>query len=104
MYAIVRDSGQQLKVELGQELDIDYREVAQGEEISLGEVLAVSGDDGLRLGRPVLEGASVRAEVLGLAQGPKIHVQKFRRRKHNSRRRTGHRQMYTRVRISKIEA
>jgi large subunit ribosomal protein L21 len=103
MYAIIRDSGQQFKVEEGQELNVDYREGSQGDEISLGEVLAIGGDDGLKLGRPVVEGASVKAEVLGIAQGPKIYVQKMRRRTHNSRTRTGHRQMYTRVRISKIE-
>lgn len=103
MYAIVRDSGQQFKVEEGQELDVDYRQAAKGDEISLGEVLAVGGDDGLKLGRPVVDGATVTAEVLGVSQGPKIHVQKIRRRTHNSRTRTGHRQMYTRVRISKID-
>jgi large subunit ribosomal protein L21 len=103
MYAIIRDSGQQLKVETGEELNVDYRDAPKGGEISLGEVLAVGGDDGLQLGRPLLEGASVTAEVLGIAQGPKLVVQKFRRRNHNSRTRTGHRQMYTRVRVTKIE-
>jgi large subunit ribosomal protein L21 len=64
-------------------------------------VLAVSSDQGLQLGQPTLEGAKVTAQVLGVEQGEKIYVQKFRRRK-NYRRRTGHRQMYTRVRISRI--
>jgi large subunit ribosomal protein L21 len=103
MYAIIRDSGQQLKVETGQELNVDYRDATKGDEISLGDVLAIGGDDGLKLGRPVLEGASVTAEVLGVAQGPKLVVQKLRRRNHNSRTRTGHRQMYTRVRVTKID-
>ncbi len=108
MYAIIRHDGRQYKVEEGQELTIDYREGSAGDEISFGEVLCVSSGGGegedkpdVKLGTPLLDGASVTAEVLAVEQGPKIVVQKFRRRK-NSRRRTGHRQMYTKVRINKI--
>jgi len=101
-------------VEEGQELAIDYRDVGAGDEISFDEVLCISGTEGVaeggegetagdvKLGKPLLEGATVKAEVLGIEQGPKLAIQKFRRRK-NSRRRTGHRQMYTRVRIRAIE-
>ncbi|MCU0959180.1 MAG: 50S ribosomal protein L21 [Pirellulaceae bacterium] len=101
MYAIIADGGRQYRVEEGQELDVDYREAATGQEIEFDRVLAVSSDQGLQLGQPTLEGAKVTAQVLGVEQGEKIYVQKFRRRK-NYRRRTGHRQMYTRVRISRI--
>lgn len=102
MYAIIRDSGQQIKVEEGQQLNVDYRDTSAGESLSFDEVLAVSTDEGLLLGRPLLEGVSVTAEVLGVAQGPKLVVQKMRRRTHNSRTKTGHRQLYTRVRIGEI--
>jgi large subunit ribosomal protein L21 len=103
MYAIIADSGRQYRVEEGQELDVDYRDVAKGDEITFDTVLAVSGDEGLKLGTPSVDGASVSASVVGVQQGNKIFVRKLRRRK-NSRRRTGHRQLYTRVKISKIEA
>lgn len=103
MYAIISDSGKQFKVEEGQELDVDFREVTKGDELKFDRVLAVSGEDGLKLGSPVVDGASVTAEVLGVQQGEKLVVQKIRRRK-NSRRKNGHRQMYTRVRIGKIES
>jgi large subunit ribosomal protein L21 len=103
MYAIIADSGRQFKVEEGQELVVDYRDVPQGEEVTFDRVLAVSADDGLRLGKPVVDGASVTAEVLGPIKGEKLFVQKLRRRK-NSRRRTGHRQILTKVRINKISA
>lgn len=103
MYAIISDGGRQYRVEEGQELEVDYRDVAKGEEMTFGRVLAVSGDGGLQLGKPTVDGASVVAEVIGPTQGEKIYVQKFRRRK-TFRRRTGHRQMYTKVRISKIAA
>jgi large subunit ribosomal protein L21 len=90
-------------VEPGMELDLDYREVAAGENITLGKVLCVGGEDGLRLGSPTLDGTAVVASVLGPRQGEKLYIQKFRRRKH-SKKRTGHRQLYTRVRIESIGA
>ncbi|MBN1908682.1 MAG: 50S ribosomal protein L21 [Pirellulales bacterium] len=101
MYAIIEDSGQQLKVEEGQVIRIDYREAATGEKITFDRVLAYRDDDGLKLGQPTLESGTVVAEVVGVEQGPKLTVQKFRRRK-NSRSKTGHRQLYTQVKIEKI--
>jgi large subunit ribosomal protein L21 len=103
MYAIIADGGRQYRVEEGQELDVDYRDVARGDAITFDHVLAVSADDGVKLGTPALDGATVSASVIGVQQGDKIHVRKLRRRK-NSRRRTGHRQLYTRVKIDKIDA
>jgi large subunit ribosomal protein L21 len=102
MYAIIADGGRQYKVEEGLEFEIDYRESPGGSQITFERVLAVADESGTRLGRPTLEGATVTAEVLGPSQGPKLVVQKLRRRK-NSRRRTGHRQLYTKVRISRIQ-
>jgi len=101
MYAIIEDGGRQYKVEEGQELEIDYREISTGEQLTFDRVLAVRGEEGLRLGQPMLAGASVTAEVLGVRQGPKLFVQKFRRRK-TFRKRFGHRQLLTRVKIGKI--
>lgn len=103
MYAIIADGGRQYKVEEGQEVEIDYRDVAQGDQVTFDTVLAVSGDAGVKVGAPAVAGASVTAEVVGAKIGDKIYIQKFRRRK-NYRRRTGHRQPYTVVRISKINA
>ncbi|MEC7409502.1 MAG: 50S ribosomal protein L21 [Planctomycetota bacterium] len=101
MYAIIVDGGRQYRVEPGMEVDVDFRDLAAGEELTFEKVLAVSGDDGMKLGSPTLDGVSVTASVIGTEQDKKIYVQKFRRRK-NSRRRTGHRQSHTRVRIDKI--
>ena len=101
MYAIIVDGGRQYRVEPGMEVDVDYRDVPQGESLTFEKVLAVSGDEGLKLGSPSLDGASVTASIIGPKMDKKIYVQKFRRRK-NSRRRTGHRQIHTRVRIEKI--
>lgn len=101
MYAIISEDGRQFKVEEGQELDIDYRDVSAGDEVRFDRVLAFQNDETLKVGQPILEGASVTAEVLSAVQGPKLVVQKARRRK-TYRRKTGHRQLYTRVRINKI--
>ena len=102
MYAIIANGGRQFKVEEGQELDIDYRDLPAGTEVEFDQVLAVRDEESTRLGHPTIEGATVTAEVIGATQSKKLVVQKFRRRK-NSRRKTGHRQLYTRVKIGKIQ-
>jgi large subunit ribosomal protein L21 len=102
-YAIVSDGGRQYRVSEGQVLEIDFRHLPAGSEVVFDEVLAVSRAGKLTLGAPVVKGATVKAEVLGLVQGEKIYVQKFARRK-NYRRRTGHRSVSTKVRIASISA
>lgn len=108
-YAIVVDGGRQYMVREGQELEIDFRHqedgtpVPAGTEVVFGDVLAVSKAGQLTLGKPKVKGATVKAEVLGLVQGEKIYVQKFKRRK-NYRRRTGHRSLATKIRIASITA
>ena len=101
MYAIIVDGGRQYKVVEGQELKIDYREAASGDAVRFEQVLAYSDGSDVKLGAPTLGGAAVTAKVIGIEQGPKLVIQKFRRRK-TFRRRTGHRQLYTRVKIDKI--
>jgi large subunit ribosomal protein L21 len=104
MYAIICDGGRQYKVTEGLLLDIDFRDAAEtGDAIEFDRVLAVGGENGLKLGQPTVAGAKVQAEVVGLEQGPKLFVQKFRRRK-NYDVRTGHRQKFTRVMIKSIQA
>lgn len=101
MYAIIADGGRQYKVEEGQILEIDFREAEAGSELKFDRVLAVSGDSGLKLGTPTLDGASVTAKVIEETKGDKLVVQKFRRRK-NSKRRNGHRQKFVKVKIGSI--
>jgi len=101
MYAIISDGGRQYKVEEGQTVHFDYRNLAAGAEIKFDKVLAYNDGSATQIGKPLLSGASVTGEVVGLVQGPKLVVQRFRRRK-NSRRHNGHRQLHTTVKISKI--
>ena len=102
MYAIVRDRGAQYRVEEGQLLDVALLDLEAGAEVELGEVLMIGGDEP-RIGVPLVEGARVRAEVVGEARGEKIVVFKYRNKK-RYRRRTGHRQDYTRLAIKEIVA
>jgi large subunit ribosomal protein L21 len=101
MYAIIADGGRQYKVEEGQELEIAYRDLREGETVTFDRVLAVGAASDLKLGAPTVSGASVTGEVLGMSQGEKVDIHKLRRRK-NFRKRSGHRAMFTRVKISKI--
>lgn len=102
MYAIIRDRGMQYRVEPGQVVLLDRIAGAEpGNQIEIGEVLLVGDGDAVRVGSPVVEGAKVRAEVLGEVKGEKIIVFRYRNKK-RYRRRTGHRQRYTQVKISEI--
>ena len=101
MYAIIADGGRQYKVEEGQMLEIDFRDVNAGDEITFDRVLAISNNGKFQLGKPTVDGAKVSATVIGETKGDKIYIQKFRRRK-NSKRRTGHRQKYVKVQIGSI--
>ena len=101
MYAIIEHDGRQYKVEEGQKLLIDYRDAAAGSALEFDQVLALRDDAGLKVGRPKLNGVRVSAEVVGVRQGPKLVVQKLRRRK-TFRKKTGHRQLMTEIQINKI--
>jgi large subunit ribosomal protein L21 len=102
MYAIIEDSGTQFKVTSGDRIRID-RQVADGEKtVTFDRVLLVAGEGSPKLGSPLVTGATVAAEVLGLVQGPKIDIQKYKRRK-GYHRKIGHRQAYTEVRIKSID-
>jgi large subunit ribosomal protein L21 len=105
MYAIISDGSRQYRVEEGQEVVVNYRDVKPGETLKFERVLAVGGAGGgggdTKLGLPLVAGASVEAEVIGPEKGEKLVIQKMRRRK-NFRRKTGDRHVFTRVRIGKI--
>lgn len=101
MYAIVAHGNQQYKVEKDQILEVDFFEAEAGKEFQFDRVLAVSDDAGFRLGMPTVPGAKVTAKIIGDTKGPKLVIQKMRRRK-NYRRRTGHRQKFVKVQIAAI--
>lgn len=101
VYAIVRDRGMQYRVEEGKTIAIDLLNAEPGSTIELNEVLLVGGTDDPKVGSPLVSGALVRAEVVGDIKGDKIVVFRYRNKK-RYRRRTGHRQQYTQIKISEI--
>jgi large subunit ribosomal protein L21 len=100
MFAVFKTGGKQYRVAAEDVLKVDKIKGEPGEIIEFGEVLVVGGDN-LTLGAPTVAGATVAAEVLEQARGPKIIAFKKRRRK-NSRRKRGHRQEFTLLRITEI--
>jgi large subunit ribosomal protein L21 len=100
MFAVIKTGGKQYRVAAQDVLEIDEIEGQPGETIKFEEVLLIGGD-AVTLGAPTVAGALVAAEVVEQGRGPKIIAFKKRRRK-NSRRKRGHRQEFTRVRITEI--
>ncbi len=101
-YAIVEDSGTQFKVEPGDKLEIDLRPLTEGATtLTFDKILLISNDSGVKIGQPVVAGASVTAKIIGEMKADKIFVERFTRRK-GFHRRVGHRQRYIGVQIESI--
>lgn len=100
MYAIVESGGRQYRAEVGHTFSVEKLPYEVGEQIEL-DVLLVSNDDDVRIGQPVVDGASVKVTIMDQYKGKKIFVWKYRPRK-RYRRRRGHRQLYTRLRVDEI--
>jgi large subunit ribosomal protein L21 len=101
MYAIIRAGGHQYRAEPGKTLRIQLLEAQPGETVRFEEVLLGADGDNIKVGAPVVSGAAVTAEVLRHGRGEKIIIFKHKRRK-NYRRKQGHRQGFTEVRVSDI--
>ena len=102
MYAVIKDGPREFKVTEGQIIEIDRKQLEKGQIIEFDEVLLYSDESGVLAGTPVIDGARVTGEVMGETKSPKVMSLKFRKRK-NSRTRKGHRQSYTRVKITSIQ-
>jgi large subunit ribosomal protein L21 len=103
MYAIIETGGKQYKVEVGTSLFVEKLNVAAGETVTFDKVLVVSKDDKVVVGNPVVAGAAVKAEVVEEGKGPKIIVYKYKSKK-SYHKKQGHRQPFTKVKITAIEA
>ena len=103
MYAVIVTGGKQYKVAEGEFLKIEKLDVPVGEAISFDRVLLIGNGEDVKIGAPVVEGAKVTAEVIDQGRHDKVTIIKFRRRKH-SMKRQGHRQWFTEVKITRIQA
>ena len=101
MYALIKTGGKQYKVADGDSLKVEKLAAEVGAEVVLDQVLAVGAGESLRLGTPLVAGASVKAKVVAHGRGDKVKIFKMRRRKHYQKRQ-GHRQAYTELQVTGI--
>jgi len=100
-YAVIRSGGKQYRVAEGDTVRLDLLSGAAGDKITFDDVLMIGGDEP-KIGKPKVAGASVQGEIVGEAKGDKLVVFKFRKRK-RSRKKAGHRQTFTAVKITKVQ-
>lgn len=103
MYAVVKTGGKQYRVAAGDKIKVEQIAADVGQEIVLEQVVAVFDGDTVKLGTPLVAGASVKAKVLAHGKHDKVRIFKMRRRKHYQKRQ-GHRQLFTELEIGTIAA
>ena len=101
MYAVIKSGGKQHRVEPGEELNLEKLDIEAGATVDFEEVMMIGEGADVKIGTPFVEGGKVTAEVVEHGRGDKVTIIKMRRRKHY-RRQAGHRQSYTRVKITDI--
>lgn len=102
MYAVIQSGGKQYKVNEGDILKVEKLSGEAGDKLSLDQVLIISDGEMLKVGSPLVAGAKVMVEVIEQGRGKKITVYKYKKRK-NYRRKQGHRQAFTKIKVDKIE-
>lgn len=103
MYAVVETGGKQYRVAVGDIIDVEKLGADEGAKVSFDKIVAVSGDNGFVCGTPYVEGAKVNASVLKNGRAKKVIVFKYKPKK-GYRKKQGHRQYFTKVKIDSIEA
>jgi large subunit ribosomal protein L21 len=103
MYAVITSGGKQYRVIEGQTLKLEKLELEVGATVDFDEVLMIGNGETVNIGKPFITGSKVSATVLSQGRHKKIHIIKFRRRKHHQKQ-MGHRQYFTEVKITGIQA
>lgn len=101
-YAIFTASGHQFRAEAGDSVRVPLMEGPPGAKVTFGDVLLTADGDKVKTGQPFVKGASVKGEIVEHGKDAKIYVFKFKRRK-NYRRKTGHRQQYTEIKVTDLK-
>lgn len=102
MYAVIESGGKQHRVTEGEILQLEKLDAAAGDKVKFDKILMVGEGESVKIGTPYVEGGQVEAEVLKQGRGEKVNIIKFNRRK-NYRRKQGHRQQFTEVKITGIK-
>lgn len=103
MYAVIKTGGKQYRVAEGDTLRVEKLGVEEGGDVEFDQVLMVANGDDVKVGAPLIDGGKVTATVVANGRDKKVKIIKFRRRKHH-RKQMGHRQSYTEVKITGINA
>jgi large subunit ribosomal protein L21 len=103
MYAVIKTGGKQYRVAEGTTLKVEKIDADEGASVELDRVLMVADGDDVKVGTPFLDGGKVTATVKSHGRGKKVHIIKFRRRKHHLKRQ-GHRQAFTEIEVTGISA
>ncbi len=103
MYAVIKTGGKQYRVAAGEKIKIEQIAAELGQEITIDQVLAVGAGAELKVGTPLVAGATVLAKVISQGKHDKVRIFKMRRRKHYQKRQ-GHRQNFTEIEISAVNA
>jgi large subunit ribosomal protein L21 len=103
MYAVIKTGGKQYRVSEGQTLRVELLPADVGQQVEIDQVLMVADGENFKIGAPLVDGGKVTATVKAHGRADKVHIIKFRRRKHHMKRQ-GHRQYYTELQITGINA
>ena len=104
MYAVIENGGTQYQVRVGDVIRTHRVPGEVGAPVVFDRVLLLGGDDRVQIGTPTVGGAAVRGSIVGHGRGKKIHIYVYKKRQNSNRRRMGHRQDYTAVKIDSIES
>ena len=104
MYAVIETGGKQVRVRVGDVVEVESLAGDPGGEVLFDRVLLVGGDDDITLGSPTIEGAQVKGSIVDHGRSKKILIYTYKRRQNSNRKRAGHRQNYTTVKIESINS
>lgn len=104
MYAVIESGSRQFRVQVGEIVRVQRLDGDVGAPVVFDRVLMLGGEDEARIGAPVVDGAAVRASIVEHGRDKKIHIYTYKRRQNSNRRRMGHRQDFTAVKIESIES
>jgi large subunit ribosomal protein L21 len=104
MYAVIETGGKQLRVQVGETVKVETLPGDVGAPVTFDRVLMVGGDEAAKVGKPNLDGAQVTGSIVEQGRARKIVIYTYKRRKNSNRKRQGHRQNYTAVKIDSINA
>jgi large subunit ribosomal protein L21 len=101
VYAVVKSGARQYRASVGDTILVEQLPATVGQQMELGEILLVADGEQVEIGQPTIDGAKILATVVAQEKGPKIQIFKYHPKK-RYRRRAGHRQRYTRLRVDEI--